>query len=159
MFGWCPGESACARQVHPTAGEQNRTPGDAAWPRQLSQGLIQTDPAWLPGSSCLGEAFVQTSPKWQSIKPLRSGIQISADRRVLLYILLQFFRPAYLFLVFLSRWRVLPCRDYLSYFEFSLVPLLLAHKFLTEVRRRSLPVFCISFFYLILTRFNISFDP
>ena len=82
----------------------------------------------------------------ESIKPLRSGIQISADRRVLLYILLQIFRPAYLFLVFLSRWRVLPCRDYLSYFEFSLVPLLLAHKFLTEVRRRSLPVFCISFF-------------
>ena len=65
----------------------------------------------------------------ESIKPLRSGIQISADRRVLLYILLQIFRPAYLFLVFLSRWRALPCRDYLSYLEFSLVPLLLAHKF------------------------------
>jgi len=44
LFGWCPGESACAKQVHPTAGEQNRTPGDTACPGSFPQGLIQTDP-------------------------------------------------------------------------------------------------------------------
>ena len=37
-------ENLPARQVDPTAGEQNRTPGDAARPKQLFQGPIQTGP-------------------------------------------------------------------------------------------------------------------
>ena len=38
LFGWCPGESVCAKQVYPTVGEQNQSAGDAAWPRQLFPG-------------------------------------------------------------------------------------------------------------------------
>jgi len=75
LFGWCPGESACARQVHPTAGEQNRTPGDAAWPRQLSQVRSKQTPpgclaaaAWVRLSSkqALNGRVNKTSPFWYS---------------------------------------------------------------------------------------------